>query len=73
MCIVNLGGCTDKLAKDMNCMCNIRSGGSKVDEATNKMSILKWICKRSAIGGRFNSIGVAVVRVSVRPKRASRS
>jgi len=51
VCIMDRSGCTYKLAKNMNCMCNIRSSGSKVDKTTYKMTISRGILKRNTIIG----------------------
>jgi hypothetical protein len=51
MAIVNLGGSTNKLAKNVNSIRNVRMGHTQIDKAPNNMTIPSGIMERFIISG----------------------
>jgi hypothetical protein len=51
MAIVNLGGSSNKLAKNLNSIRNVRTGHTQIDKAPNNMTILSGIRERFTISG----------------------
>ena len=48
---MKLGGCRDKLTQNVNSMGDVRTSDPKVDETTDKMSVVSRIGKKLTISG----------------------